>query len=372
MKIFERAVGRIELRRMPWAVLVLAVLLTVVGALFIRSAHSYGLARKHLIFAGIGVAAFFCMAFLDYRHLGSMAIPLYFAGLISLALLPFFGARIRGVRRWYDLGLVLVQPSEPMKLILVIALADYFSFKRNRSNLRGLIAPLVLTLLPMALIIRQPDFGTAMLFLPLFFAMAFLAGVPVRNLLIVVVVGTVLFACAWFVPGVLKDYQRNRLMSFIDPERDPQSNASYNAQQAILAINSGGLHGRGWGEGHLNRLGRIPERHTDFIFPVIAEEWGFIKTSGVVCLYLILMALLGLTTLRARDAFSRLVAGGVLTLFSVQSLLHMAISLRLAPITGLTLPLVSYGGSSLVTTFAALGLSASVAIRKTFIFPEEE
>ena len=159
-------------------------------------------------------------------------------------------------------------------------------------------------------------------------------------------------------------------MSFINPGANPHSSASYNARQATLAINSGGLHGQGWARGRLNRLGRIPERHTDFIFPVIAEEWGFWKASLIICLYLVTIALLARITAQARDRFGKLIAGGVLGLFATQSLMHLAIALRLAPITGLTLPLVSYGGSSLVTIFAGFGMAASVAIRKSIVFSE--
>jgi len=370
MGIAGRLIGEIELRRMPWAVFAVAVLLALVGALFITSAASFSLARKHLIFTGMGICVFFCAALFDYRHLAGVSVVLYLVGLLSLALLFILGTTINYARRWYDLGWVHVQPSEPMKLILIIALADYFCMRKDVRKLSALGVPLVLTVVPMGFVALQPDLGTAMLFLPLFFAIAYLGGVPVRNLLLLVAAGLVLFTCAWFLPGALRPYQKSRIISFIDPQRDPHSSASYNAQQATLAIGSGGLWGKGWGQGHLNRLEWLPERHTDFIFPVIAEEWGFIRTCGVICLYLVLITLLGRVAFRAREPFGRLIAGGVLVLFSVQSLLHVAISLRLAPVTGLTLPLVSYGGSSLLTTFAGLGLVASVAIRKSFLFTE--
>ena len=151
----------------------------------------------------------------------------------------------------------------------------------------------------------------------------------------------------------------------MDPDKNPSSSASYNARQATLAIAGGGIGGQGWGEGLLNRLRRVPERHTDFIFPVIAEEWGFARTSVVMVFYLLVMVQLARIALETPDPFAGLLVGGVLTVFGFQALLHMAISLRLAPITGLTLPLVSYGGSSLVCTFGGLGIVASVAMRPT-------
>jgi len=187
----------------------------------------------------------------------------------------------------------------------------------------------------------------------------------VRNLALLVFGGLALAVCAWITPGALKDYQKERLISFIDPERNPNSSASYNARQATLAVTGGGPTGQGWGQGMLNRLRRVPERHTDFIFPVVAEEWGFFRSAAVILLYLLLFV----TT---DELFGRLVAGGVFTIFAFQSLLHVAISLRLAPITGLTLPLISYGGSSLVSTLGGLGLMASVAMHGQGGFPALE
>jgi len=371
MRIIQRAVGQIELRRMPWALVVVALALTCVGALFITSAHSYTLGVKHLVFSGVGLVAFLCMTLFDYRHFAGVSLHLYILGVASLAALPFFGVTVNNARRWYDLGVVHMQPSEPMKLLLIIALAEYFAYRRESHGLRSIIPPLILTLVPMLLIARQPDFGTAMMLAPVFAVMAFIGKVRLRTLGILSAAGVILLAAVWFAPGVLKPYQRSRLKSFIDPKANPHSSASYNARQATLAISSGGLHGQGWARGRLNRLGRIPERHTDFIFPVIAEEWGFWKSSLVISLYLVIIALLARITMQSRDRFGKLIAGGVLALFASQSLMHLAIALRLAPITGLTLPLVSYGGSSLVTIFAAFGLASSVAIRKSIVFSED-
>lgn len=372
MKSIRAAIGRVSLKRMPWYLPLAAVALTGIGAAFIWSSHSSSLAAKQLIFAGVGCAVFLGVSLFDYRHLTGAALPLYAVGLAALAGLPFLGHTVRGVRRWYDLGLFSVQPSEVMKYLLVVALADYFRLRRRPDRARDLLPPLILTGLPMVVIVVQPDFGTAVILLPVFFAMAFLGGVRVRNLAIVAAVGCGLLVAAWFTPGVLKDYQRDRVVSFIDPASNPESNAVYNARQAIIAISAGGLKGQGWGQGVLNRLGRVPERHTDFIFPVVAEEWGFVRTALTVCLYLLLMLMLAHLARRTREPFGRLLVGGVLTLFAVQSLLHMAISLRLAPITGLTLPLMSYGGSSLVSTYAGLGLVASVRMHRTVLLTADE
>jgi len=355
--------GRFELRRLPWTLLAAAVMLAFIGALFIASAEPGFYATRQLTFLVVGLAVFFTVALFDYRHLAGLSPLLYGIGLAGLALLPVLGLSVNNARRWYDLGPVRFQPSEPMKYVFVIVIATYFTCAARRDRLRDLAAPLLLTMPPVLLIIGQPDLGTGMLFVPTFFGIAFLACVPVRNLIALVAAGILLACAAWVTPGALKDYQRNRVISFINPDISPNSGPSYNARQATLAVTGGGPGGQGWGQGQLNRMRRVPERHTDFIFPVIAEEWGFVRTSAVILLYLMMFVLMARIVASTDDPFGRLLAGGVLTIFAFQSMLHVAIALRLAPITGLTLPLISYGGSSLVSTLGGLGLMASVAMR---------
>jgi len=371
MRFVKAAAGRVFVKGMPWHLLLGGIALTGVGAAFIRSSHSAELAQKHLLFAGAGCGVFLAVSCFDYRHLASAALPLYATGLVALAVLLVLGVTVNYARRWFDLGFFYVQPSEPMKYILVVALADYFRLRGDRRRFKDLLVPLAMTAMPMLLIALEPDFGTALMLLPLFFAMAFLAGVPVRNLTAVALAGSVLLLGAWLTPGVLENYQRARIIAFIDPASNPESPAAYNAEQATMAISAGGLRGQGWGQGVLTRLGRIPEQYADFIFPVIAEEWGFLRTAALVCLYLLMVAFLAQSARGTREPFGRLLAGGVMTVFAVQGLLHMAVALRMAPITGLTLPLVSYGGSSLVSTFASFGLVASVRMHRSVEFAED-
>ncbi len=371
MKAIRSLVGRPDLRRFPWLLLIGALVLSGVGVAFIRSSHSAGLAMKHLAFTGIGLGAFALIGLVDYRRLAGLALPLYVAGLASLVALFAMGVTLNYARRWFDLGPVHVQPAEPIKYVLVLVLADYFCVRHRVGRLRDLLPPLVLTCAPMLLIALQPDLGTALTLAPVFVAIAFLAGVPLRNLALLALAGCVLVAGAWFTPGVLKDYQRDRILGLVHPGGDPHSHAAYNAEQAMLAIRAGGLAGQGWGQGVLTRLGRIPEQYADFIFPVIAEEWGFARTALLLGLYVAMMVLLGLAARGTPDGFGRLIVGGVLALFAFQTFLHVAISLRLAPITGLTLPLVSYGGSSLVSTYAGFGLVASVRMHRERDFSED-
>ena len=370
LRILKKAVGRPQTSRLPWSTLILALGLVGVGALFITSAHSYALARKHVIFTGLGLLAFLGAAFFHYRHLAHLSSVLYAGGIISLALLPILGTG-PGAQRWYNLRFFMVQPSQPMKLIVALALADYLSWRKKPSFTDGVLPALVIVAVPAVLIAIQPDLGTALLFVPLFVAVTFLAGVSLRHLLVVALAGAVLASAAWLTPGVMQDYQKKRVTGFIYPESMPRSSAVYNAEKATLAIASGGVYGRGWGEGQLSQLGRIPESHTDFIFAVIAEEWGFTGCVAIILAYLAIIGNMCRVTAMARDRFGRLLAGGTTALLASQVLLHVAINLRLGPITGLTLPLVSYGGSSLLTTFTGLGLVANVAMRKSFMFGPE-
>ncbi len=363
--------GDVDLRRMPWYLLLGALVLCAVGVAFIWSSASAGLARKQVVFAAVGCVAFVVVALFDYRRLAGATLPLYVLGLVSLlGLLTPLAHEANNARRWYDLGFLMAQPSELVKLILVITLADYFRFQHRLDRVRDLIVPLGLTGVPMLLIAKEPDLGTSLIFMPVFFTMAFLAGAKVRNLAFIVLAGCLLAAAAWFTPvGGLKDYQKQRVLAFLDPSArrtkgQVETPAAYNSRQAMSAIMSGGLEGQGWGRGMLNRLKRVPERHTDFIFPVIAEEWGFLRTAAFIAFYLLLAGVLALLAALERDPFGRLIIGGVVVLFAFQGLLHMAISLRLTPITGLTLPLVSYGGSSLVSTLAGFGLVASVRMHE--------
>ncbi|MHC4787938.1 MAG: FtsW/RodA/SpoVE family cell cycle protein [Planctomycetota bacterium] len=281
MKTIRALLGRVEPQRIPWHLLACALVLSVVGVAFVRSSASAAMALRHLVFAGLGCAVFLALALLDYRRLGAVAPLLYGAGLASLAALFVLGIRLNYALRWFDVGLFHVQPSEPMKYVLVVALADYFRYRRL-NRLRDLLPPLLLTLVPVGLIMLQPDLGTAMVLVPVFFVMAFLAGAPVRNLTILLLVGAGLLLALWFTPGLLKQYQRDRVIGFVDPARDPGSNAAYNARQATMAVSAGGLRGQGWGQGVLTRLRRIPEQYADFIFAVVAEEWGFVRTAPLI------------------------------------------------------------------------------------------
>ncbi len=365
--------GRVEWRSMPWPLLLGALGLTGVGAAFIWSSESARLGAMHAASGGAGAVVFLLVGLFDYRRLSGLTFLLYLAGLVVLlGVWSPLGVTVNNARRWYDLGLFRLQPSEPVKVLLVLTLADYFRFHRRWGRLRALVPPILMTAAPMLLIAMQPDAGTALVLVPVFAGLAFLGGVRIRNLVVLAVAGAALLGLAWFTPGVLKSYQKMRIIGFVRPGAVPGSDAAYNAEQATLAITDGGVSGTGWGKGHLNRLRRLPERHTDFIFPVIAEEWGFVRTAPLVLLYLLMVGYMGVLAARTGEPFGRLIIGGILMLFGFQSFLNVAIAVRLAPITGLTLPLVSWGRSSLLTTYAAFGLVASVRTHPTVLLTAEE
>jgi len=368
----RRYIGPVYGRQMPWYLPLGGLALTAVGIGFIISARSNYAAMRQAQFAAVGCMLFVALALFDYRRLASMALPLYVVGILMLLALPFLGVTRNNARRWYDLYFFNFQPSEPMKFLVVLMLADYFHLRKGLESWKSLLPPLAMVAVPLLLIAKQPDFGTALMLIPSFFVIAFLAGVPVRRLGTLVAAGCVLGAAAWFTPGVIKPYQKERVYVLFAPDRVSNSNAAGHSRQVLRAIRAGGAHGEGWGRGVLNRRRMLSERHTDFIFAVIAEEWGLRRTSGFVLLYVFVIAGMARITARARDPLGRLLAGGIMSMFAVQAMMNMSIAVHLAPITGLTLPLVSYGGSSLVSMWAAFGVVASVAVRRTVIWTDEE
>jgi rod shape determining protein RodA len=371
-RLARRWIGPVYLRQMPWHLPLGALALTAVGVGFIISARSPYAAMRQAQFAAVGCMLFAALALFDFRRLASLSLPLYAGGIVLLLALPFLGVTRNHARRWYDLYFFNFQPSEPMKFLVVLMLADYFQLRKGLASWRALAPPLAIVALPLLLIARQPDFGTSLMLIPSFFVIAFVAGVPVQRLVTLLVAGCVLAVAAWFAPGVIRDYQKERVYVLVAPERVRTSNAAAHSRQVLRAIRAGGAHGEGWGRGVLNRRKMLSERHTDFIFAVIAEEWGWWRTSGLILLYLLVIASLARVTLRTRDPLGRLLAAGILSMFGVQAMMNMSIAVHLAPITGLTLPLVSYGGSSLVSVWASFGVVASVGLRRTVIWTDEE
>lgn len=295
--------------------------------------------------------------YLGYRHLGFAAYLLLGAALIVLLVK---GTYTRGARGWFALGPFNFQPAEFMKIALVLVLANVLMYGRDLRSWSGLILPLAVVVVPAGLIVVQPDLGTTLLFVPTLLAMLYTAGAKKRHLAVMVAVLLVAAPVAYF--HGLKEYQRNRLISFAFPEKVPPD-MRYQQEQSKKACSAGGWAGRGLGESGTNQPFYIPDRHTDFVYSIIAEELGFLGSSFVVLLFGGFFISAYRVAFLTREPFGRLLCVGLTTLLATQTFINLGMTLSVAPITGLTLPFVSYGGSSLLTCGIAVGLILNVSAR---------
>jgi rod shape determining protein RodA len=309
---------------------------------------------KQFTFLGISLAVMGLVAWPHYLNFRHLAFVGYLVLLGLLALLLVKGQVVNGARCWFNVGPIKFQPAEFMKIALVLVLANVLMYGRDVQSWRGLLLPLGLTALPAGLIVVQPDMGTTILFLPTVFAMLFTAGARKRHL--AVLVGLLLVAAPVVWAKGMKEYQRNRILGFLHGD-------SYQVGQSVKACIAGGAFGRGLGEGAAAPLYFIPERHTDFVYSIVAEDLGFAGCSFVILLIAVYFA----TSLRiahqSREPFGRLVVVGLTTLFATQTFINLGMTLGVAPVTGLTLPFVSYGGSSLLVCSVAAGLILNVSAR---------
>jgi rod shape determining protein RodA len=311
----------------------------------------------------------------SYQKLGRLAFPFYGVVMVALVLLaadayidlPLIPVE-RNTRRWIKIGGLGVQPSEFMKLALIVALARYLRFRTSYRTPLGLIPPFLMTLLPMVLILKQPDLGTLLMLLPVLFAMLFVAGARLRHLILIVVLGGATLPV--FYRFGMSDYQRKRIdVVFRQGSADQRwhMNEGYQLRQSKIALGSGGLTGEGYRQGAFVRRELLPEDHNDFIFAMIGNQWGLIGCALVIGAYA-LIVLFGLeVAMLTNDPFGRLLPVGVVVMIVVQALLNISMTVGLAPITGMPLPFVSAGGSSLWTNFLALGLLLNVAQRRPML-----
>ncbi len=322
-------------------------------------------AKRQLYWLAISVLALLAALVPDYRSLQRFAFPIYVIGvvLLLLVLIPSLGPVINGSQRWIVAGPVRVQPGELMKLCVIILLARLLAQRANPSpvGLGDLVVAGLLVAVPVGLVMRQPDLGTAMLILLLAGSFTLVAHVRLATVLGLAAAGIVGAGWAWFFS--LHDYQKERVLTFLDPERDPLG-ASYHATQSQIAIGSGGLLGKGFGAGSQSQLEFLPEQQTDFVFSVLAEEWGFLGAGLVMFLYLVLIVR-GLMIARAsKDLFGMYLAVGISAFFFWGVSVNIGMVLGLMPVVGVPLPLLSYGGSSLLTCLIAAGLLMNVSMRR--------
>lgn len=354
------------LRRLDPVAGITTFVLLGLGVVFIFSA-GYGRESqqwwRQLLFIAMGIPVYLGAALFDYRRLRDWAALLYVGSLALLAGLFAFGMATHGARRWYNLRIILFQPSEVAKVALIALLGVWFSDPlRSHRRPSAVVPPLLLTGIPFGLIAAQPDVGTAFILLCIFGAMYFIAGASWRMLGMLTLAGLLSLPVAW---TLLRPYHRDRIMVFLEPDRDPLGRG-WNVRQSQMAIGSGGLHGKGFKQGTQNLLGFLPTTvaPTDFIYSVIAEEKGFLGASLMLFLYSVVFVALAHTALRAPDPFGRLITIGILAMFCAHVTINVAMTVGLMPIIGLPLPLVSYGGSFILSMMFALGLVQSVHIRR--------
>ena len=357
-------------RHFDYLLLIVAAALVAYGALLIYSAHlstypgGVDLGHpltKQLIFALLGVSITLAVAWLDYRIFGQMAVGLYAVAVVMLVAVLFIGDSAYGSRRWFTFSGQQVQASEVAKLFVIVALARYLADRQTRiQEIQVFLISLVLAAIPAALVLAEPDMGTAMVFGAVWVGMVLMAGVPPRHVLVLFGLAVSLIPFAMLV--VLGEYQRERIRLFFDPNSDPLG-GGFNILQAETSIGSGGIFGKGLTEGPQTQLDFLQTSTTDYIFAVLGEELGFVGAVVLLALFTALLFRGIRAATLSRDQFGRLIATGVVIMILFQVFINIAVNIRLVPVTGIPLPFVSQGGSSLVMLFAALGLLEGIVIR---------
>jgi rod shape determining protein RodA len=354
-----------------WALLAAILLIAVIGLVMIYSTTYVtvgGVGRagpqvKTQIYALILglIALTVCMA-VDYRMLAEHSLLIYFGLLALLVYVLFAGSTQFGAQRWISIGAFNLQPSEFGRIVVALILAMYFGEnRRGARNTGDLVIGGIFLAVPLLLIAKQPDLGTAATLIPVFLGVAYLAGLRMRLLGAIALIALLVAPVAW--TFALKDYQKSRIQTFIDPSQDPRG-AGYQTIQARITVGSGGLTGKGFMEGTQGQYKFLPVAHNDFIFSVLAEEQGFLGVLVVLGLYLFVV-LRSLEAARlAKDRLGAYLVGGIIAGFTFQVVYNIAMSVGLAPVKGITLPLMSYGGSSLIATLAAFGLVLNVRMRR--------
>lgn len=319
------------------------------------------LVRRQLIFAGIGFVVILVTSAIDYRLWASISRPMYYLTILVLAVLFVVGSALYGSARWFDTGVILIQPSELAKIVMILALADFFSRHHEQmAELPWVGRSFLLTLGIMVWILLQPNLSTSIVMFVLWFAMLWASGLRLKHLLMFIGGGLLLPVIGF---PFLVDYQQRRVINFLFPDPNARHGEIYNIQQALISIGSGGLSGQGYGQGPQVQQRFLKVRHSDFIFSALSHEFGFIGAVLVIAVLLFVIIRCLRAARLARDTFGALVAYGVATLITFQAVVNIGVNLQLMPATGLTLPFISYGGSSLLSMLLGIGLVESIILR---------
>ena len=350
-----------SLRNFDWALFASTFLLIALGLVTLWSLSPGQFFLRQLIWVSIGTVALIFFTFFDYRifaNHGGVLLAALILAVLMLAALYFFGPKTRGVTSWFWFGSVAAQPAEFVKILLILILAKYFSQRHVEIyQIRHLFVSGLYVILPAFLVMLQPALGSALILIALWLAFVLFSGIRFRHLAATFALFVILASVAWY--GLLAPYQKTRITSFLDPYRDPKG-AGYNVIQAMTAVGSGRIWGKGIGYGTQSHLNFLPEAETDFIFAAFAEETGFLGAAIFVSFFTFFLWRVLRVGIAAKDNFSKLFVLGFATLIFSQGAVHVGMNLGLLPVTGITLPFVSYGGSSLVTLMAGVGILESI------------
>lgn len=360
----DLTLGR-KLLSVHWLLVLLIAGVAGVGFAMLYSAAGGDMnpwAERQMMRFGAGVLIMIVVATIDVRIWLRYAYALYFVALVLLVGVEVGGYVGMGAQRWISLGVINIQPSELMKIFMVLALARYFHgiSVEDIGRISRLIIPIIMVAVPTALILRQPDLGTAIMLAMTAGAVMFLAGIRLWKFVAIGVAGMAAAPIAW---QFLHTYQKKRVLTFLNPETDPLG-AGYHIIQSKIALGSGGLAGKGFMQGPQSHLHFLPEMQTDFIFTMLAEEFGLIGALGLIMLYVLIVTYGIIIAVRARNQFGRLVAGGITTTFFLYVFINIAMVTGLIPVVGVPLPLVSYGGTVMMTLLIGFGLVIGVGVHK--------
>jgi rod shape determining protein RodA len=362
-------VDRRLIQNFDWTLFILVLVISGIGLLNIYSA-GFSLTDlrqtpfyiKQIQWILVGFAGMALAFFIDYRFLNRYAYIIYGISIVLLIVVFTAGYATRGSQRWIAVGGFTFQPSELVKLTMILALAKYFDRHRTGRgyHLTELFTPFLILLVPFLFILKQPDLGTGLILLILFLSIVFFIGMDWKSMLIAAAGGLILLPIGWH---FLKDYQRERILTFFSPERDPLG-SGYHIIQSMIAVGSGGIFGKGFLKGSQTQLKFLPEQQTDFVFSVFAEEWGFL--GGIILLTLFLLLILwGLKIItHSKDYLGALIAFGITILIFWEVFINIGMVLGILPVVGIPLPFLSYGGSSMVVLMTAIGLLMNISVRR--------
>ncbi len=349
-----------RIKEFDFVLLASVFIIAGIGILSIYSTNP-SLVSRQVGFITAGIIIMFLISLIDWRAFREnsyFVLFLYLLSLLSLYGLFFFAPVIRNVRRWYEVGPFLLDPAEIFKIIIIILLAKFFSTRHvEMYKISHIILSGIYVFIPAFLIFRQPDLGSALVLVAVWIGILIISGIKMRHFVVLVLMGLIVFGAGWMF--FLEDYQKDRVVSFVSPDLDPQG-IGWGQAQAQIAVGSGGLLGKGLESGTQTQYGFLPEPQTDFIFAAIAEEFGFVGVAVLLSAFVVFLWRMTIVILRSHTNFPRLFVSGLVILIFTQAFINIGMNLGILPIIGTPLPLVSYGGSNLLFVFIGLGILQSI------------